>query len=55
MVTDETVKDLEGIRASTEQKVQSRTQRSTRGLGMDQGADQLRRGKSGDKKYKKTK
>ena len=53
VVTDAPVQDLDRIRASGAHKVQSTPQMRTIFLGMDQAADQLRTGNTGDNPFKK--
>ena len=53
VVTDAPVQDLDRIRSSTAHKVQSTPQMRTIFLGMDQAADQLRTGNTGDNPFKK--
>ena len=53
VVTDAPVQDLDRIKASGAHKVQSTPQMRTIFLGMDQAADQLRTGNTGDNPFKK--
>jgi peptide/nickel transport system substrate-binding protein len=53
IVTDAPVQDLERIRSSGNHKVQSTPQMRTIFLGMDQAADKLRSGNTGDNPFKK--
>jgi peptide/nickel transport system substrate-binding protein len=53
LVTDAPVQDLDRISSSGEHKVESTPQMRTIFLGMDQAADQLRTGNTGDNPFKK--
>ncbi len=53
IVTDAPVQDLDRIKSSTGYKVSSTPQMRTIFLGMDQGADELRSGNTGDNPFKK--
>ena len=53
IVTDAPVQDLDRIKSSTSHKVLSTPQMRTIFLGMDQGADELRSGNTGDNPFKK--
>ena len=53
IVTDAPVQDLDRIRSSTDHKVLSIEQMRTIFLGMDQAADKLRSGNTGDNPFKK--
>jgi len=53
LVTDAPVQDLARIKASADHKVESTPQMRTIFLGMDQSADKLRSGNTGDNPFKK--
>ena len=55
LVTDAPVQDLNRISSSGGHKVESTPQMRTIFLGMDQAADQLRSGNTGDNPFKKKK